>query len=229
MNESGKLIAPHGEELFRDDFTRGLDAWHHEGIGSIDTVTWDDGTRALRLDCTGSRQGGAGCHAFCRTDFPDRIAIEYDLLVHQSNGLVITFVAMQGLNGEDIISGLPAREGVFGDYVGDDALMKSYHVSVSRYDDEGTHTGESNWRKNPGLKLVGQGPDLCEQIGRRYAIRIVKQGPHCQLGVDGRLAHEFTDPDDTPELLPTAGKTGFRAIGSLVIADIANFRAIRLD
>ena len=224
MTDTGVLIEPTGPVLFADDFTGGLSEWHHEGTGTIGIVRWDDGRCALRLDCTGSRQGGAGCHAFYRPDIPDGVAIEYDLLVRQSNGLVITFVAMMGLDGEDMLDDLPPRDGLFKDYTGDDARMKSYHVSVSRYDDDGVHTGVSNWRKNPGLHLVGQGPDLCKDIGRRYAIRIVKDGPRCQLGVDGVLAHEFSDADLTPALLPAAGKVGFRAIGSSVVADIADFR-----
>ncbi len=218
------LIRPGRTPLFSDDFADGLGSWRHEGGGKAETVAWDDGTPALRLDCTGSRQGGVGCHAFCTNDFPDRIVVEYDLLVHRSNGLVITFVAMRGLGGEDIFADLPPREGLFKDYTGDDAPMRSYHTSVSRYDDEGIHTGVSNWRRNPGLHLVGQGPDLCETIGRRYAIRIVKDGPHLQLGVDGVLAHEFTDPLELPDTMPDAGKIGFRAIGSEVIADISRFR-----
>ncbi len=228
MSEPGNLIEAQGRELFADDFSGDLSNWCHEGIGRLEIVAWDDGRPAMRLDCTESHQGGAGCHAFCLHDFDDDVVIEYDLLVRRSNGLVITFVAMMGLDGEDMFDDLPPRTGVFGDYTADDALLKSYHVSVSRYDDEGTHTGVSNWRKNPGLQLVGQGPDLCETIGRKYAISIVKNGPHCQLGVDGVLAHEFTDPETNPSILPTAGKIGFRAIGSKVIADVANFRVTTL-
>jgi hypothetical protein len=182
----------------------------------------------MRIECIGSQQGGPGCQAFCRRDFPDGIALEYDLKVKTNNGLVITFVAMQGLEGEDIITDLPEREGVFADYVGADAPMRSYHVSVSRYDDDGTHTGVSNWRRNPGLNLVGQGDDLCKEIGRQYRIRIVKDGPHCQLGVDGTLAHEFTDPDELPDEIPSEGKIGFRAIGSKVIAEIGGLQVRRL-
>jgi hypothetical protein len=219
-----ELIRPEGRRLFSDDFADGTDSWRHEGGGTLERVARDDGTHALRLDCTGSSQGGVGCHAFCGNDFPDGIVVEYDLLVRRSNGLVITFVAMRGLGGEDILDELPPREGLFKDYTGDDAPMRSYHTSVSRYDDDGVHTGVSNWRRNPGLHLVGQGPDLCETIQQRYAITIVKDGLHLQLGVDGVLAHEFTDPLDLDDKMPDRGKIGFRAIGSEVIAEIANFR-----
>ena len=219
-----ELIHPKGDVLFEDLFRGDLSNWHHEGVGKIEIVR--PGT--MRLDCTGSRQGREGCHAFCRRDFSDQICVQYMLKVAQSNGLVITFVAMQGLNGEDMIADLPARRGVFADYVGGDALIRSYHVSVSRYDDTGTHTGVSNWRRNPGLNLVGQGPDLCKEVGEAYEISIVKDGPHCQLGVNGKLAHEFTDSGEIDDEIPSGGKVGFRAIGSKVIADISAFRVISL-
>ena len=222
-----ELIVPTGEVLFEDDFTHGLGNWRHEGGGKISVVHADEGS-ALHLDCTGSRQGGVGTHAFCTKDFPDHIAVEYGLFVERSNGLVITFLAMRGLRGEDMFD-LPPRQGVFNDYVGEDARTRSYHVSVSRYDDKGEHTGVSNWRRNPGLHLVGQGPDLCKEIGRLYRIRIVKDGKHLQLGVNDALAHEFTDPDELPDRIPDEGKTGFRAIGSEVIARVSGFRVRRLS
>ena len=183
----------------------------------------------MRLECIGSKQGSVGCQVFCRKDFPDGIAVEYDFLVQESNGLVITFVAMRGLNGEDIIEGLPPREGVFRDYVGEDARVQSYHESVSRYNDEGKHTGVCNWRRNPGLNMVGQGEDLCKQIGQRYAVRIEKAGKRCGLFVDGVPGPSFTDPDELPGEIPSEGKVGFRAIGSRVIADISNFRVVRME
>lgn len=217
-----ELITPSGQEIYKDTFGD-LNNWHHEGIGRVEIIK--PGT--MRLDCSGSRQGREGCHAFCIYDFPDNICIEYDLTMQSSNGLLITFMAMQGLQGGDIITELPVRSGIFSDYVGTDAKMRSYHVSVSRYDDNGIHSGVSNWRRNPGLVLVGQGPDLCEDIQKTYKIRIIKKGIHCQLGVNGNLAHEFFDEKVNINELPTIGKVGFRAIGSKVIADIQNFKVTK--
>lgn len=208
--------------LFRDAF-EDLGAWHVEGGGC---VTVEDGR--LRLACVGSAQGAAGAMAFCREDFPDHVAVLFDLVVAESDGLFITFVAMRGLNGEDLIEDLPARQGEFREYTGEDARMRSYHVSVSRYDDSGRHTGVSNWRRNPGLHLMGQGADLCRTIGRRYAIRIEKSGARCGLFVDGAAGPSFTDPATLPDALPEGGKVGFRAIGSRVIAEVSDFRVISL-
>lgn len=221
--EVDELLEPHGRVLFHEDF-KDLSNWHHEGAGRILLSA----PGILRIECIGSQQGGAGSQAFCRLDFPDSIAVEYDLKVLTRNGLLITFVAMKGLQGEDMIRDLPPRKGVFADYTSADSRLRSYHVSISRYDDRGVHTGVSNWRRNPGLHLMGQGPDLCKEIGRWYRIRIVKAGRHLQLGVDGKLAHEFTDPDTLSTPLPTDGKVGFRAIGANVQALIKNFRVVAL-
>ena len=212
--------------LYGANFTDpGLDEWYHEGGGTMRL----EEPGVMRIEIIGSKQGAAGCQAFCRRSFPDRIAVEYDLKILTRNGLVITFLGMAGLNDEDLITGgLPAREGVFRDYTGKDALVKSYHVSVSRYNDKGEHTGVSNWRRNPGLHLVGQGEDLCRESDRWYRVRLVKDGSHCELHVDGKLAHEFTDPQALETPLPTAGKVGFRAIGANVQALIRNFRVSTL-
>ena len=83
-------------------------------------------------------QGGIGFRR-SRGNFPDNIAVEYDLLVSESDGLIITFVAMRGIEGEDAIDDLPSCEGYFRDYTGEDAPVRSYHVSVRRYNDRGEH------------------------------------------------------------------------------------------
>lgn len=212
--------------LYETDFSdAALTDWYHEGGGEMRL----EEPGVMRIEIIGSKQGGAGCQAFCRRTFPDRIVVEYDLKILTRNGLVITFLGMAGLNDEDFIDGgLQPREGVFKDYTGKDAAVKSYHVSVSRYNDKGEHTGVSNWRRNPGLHLVGQGEDFCRESGRWYRVRLVKDGPHCELHVDGRLAHQFTDPQTLTTPLPTSGKVGFRAIGANVQALIRNFRVSAL-
>ena len=154
--------------LLFEDKLENLDRWHLEGL--IDAITIPS-PGELRLACE-STMGMIGAMAFCGQDFPDNICIEYDLVVENHNGLLITFVAMQGLNGENAISGVPPRKGVFEDYVGEDASTRSYHVSVCRYMDDGLHSGVSNWRRNPGLHLMVSGPDLCTEINTPYHVRI---------------------------------------------------------
>ncbi len=213
-----------GNMIYQDNFEN-LDNWHFEGL--VEGVT-NPQPGIMRLDCSGSKQGGAGCMSFCKQDFPDNISIEYDLYVEEKNGLVITFIAMQGINGEDAITGVPPRTGLFSDYIGENASTRSYHVSISRYDDEARHTGVSNWRRNPGLHLMGQGDDPCKDIRKCYHINIIKTGATCKIYVDGKLASEFTDPQTIDDKIPTSGKIGFRLIGSSAIAKISNFKVTKL-
>lgn len=217
------LVEPKGKVLYEDTFTD-LSNWHHEGRGALTQPEPD----LMQLNCVGSRQGSAGCMAFCRTDFSDDICIEYDLRMLTTNGLIITFIAAQGRQGEDMITGLPKREGVFADYIFNPGL-RCYHVSVSRYNDKGQHTGVSNWRRNPGIFLMAQQQDLCKAPRKWYHVTIVKRGPLLQMAVDGQLAGGFVDPNEIPEPIPAAGKVGFRSIGAEVLGQIKRFKVTALE
>lgn len=216
------------ETLHQDDFTS-FDNWHHEGVGEIGAGP--DG--GMRLHCFGSRQGSRGCMSFFRPTLPDQVAIEYDLIVQSHGGLIINYLAMRGLNREDLIKdtprALPERTGIMRDYWHRDMGLQSYHVSVSRFNDKGVHTGTSNWRRNPGALLIGHGEDLVCEIGKRYRIRVTKDAGHCQLYVDGHFAHGFIDRDILRLPIPDYGKFGFRMIGSDVLADVFDFRVYRIE
>ena len=212
-----------GRLLFADHFDS-LAAWRHEGIGSLQQPE----PGVLQLNCVGSAQGNVGSMAFCSVDFPDSIQVEYDLRVLTTNGLLLNFIAYQGRNGEDMLRDLPPRQGVFADYVFNPRL-RGYHVSLSRYDDTGSHTGVSNWRRNPGLFLMAQQPDLCKTPQRWYRVQIIKLGGLLQMRVDGRFAGGFVDAGEIPEPLPRAGKIGFRAIGKEVQVQIRNFSVYAVD
>ena len=199
------------EERFQD-----LDRWHLEG--KTDGASIVNGE--LRLDCK-SKMGMHGVMAFCKDDFPDNIAIEFDFVAEKHNGLFIAFIAMTGLNGEDAITGVPPREGVFEDYYNG---TRSYHVSICRYEDSGEHTGVSNWRRNPGLHLMVSGEDLCQEAGKTYHVKIIKRGPECRVEVDGKLGAHFTDPQKLPAPIPAGGKFGFRAIGADAIFRVSNIK-----
>lgn len=215
------------ELLHSDDFAD-FGNWHHEGIGGL-----QPGPEAgsMRLHCPGSKQGGQGCMAFFRPTLPDQIAVEYDLTVRRHSGLVINYIAIRGLKGEDLIEDrdkLEPRTGVMKNYYATKWGLQSYHISISRFDDTGTHTETSNCRRNPGSLLIGHGIDPCQELNRKYHIRIVKDLGHFELYVDGRFAYAFIDRDTSRFPIPDTGKFGFRLIGSDVMADVAAFRVWRV-
>jgi hypothetical protein len=224
------------EILHRDDLRGDFSNWHHEGGGTVQHSPNEE----MRLHCALSRQGAEGTMMFFRPDLPDHIAVEYDITIRSHGGLVINFLAMRGLDGEDMIKGLeappddtagpklPPRPGTFPNYFSHKWGLQSYHVSFSRFNDKGEHTQTSNWRRNPGLRLVGHGVDPVQEIDRRYHVRLTKDRGHCQCFIDGKFAHAFVD-HDTSRPIPDYGKFGFRLIGSDVMADIANFVVYRIE
>jgi hypothetical protein len=215
-------------EVLHEDAFETFDNWHHEGIGEIAPAP--DG--GMRLHCHGSRQGGQGCMAFFRPNLPDQIAFEYDITIRSHGGLVINYIAIRGLNREDMIRDhgqrLAERNGIMANYYDRKWGLQSYHVSFSRFNDDGVHTSTSNWRRNPGGLLAGHGIDPCCELDRTYRIRITKDEGHCQFYVDGVFAHGFIDRDILRLPLPSEGKFGFRTIGSDVKVDIANFKVSRI-
>ncbi len=215
------------EKLHHTDFSA-LDNWHHEGIGKIEPAP--DG--GMRLHCFGSQQGREGCMAFFRPTLPDHIAVEYDIVVRSHGGLVINYLSIRGINGEDIIEDrqkLPPRTGVMADYFAERQGLQSYHISFSRFDDQGRHTDTSNIRRNPGGLLMAQGIDPCMTINRTYKIRICKTKGHFQFFVDGVFASDVFDRDESRFPIPDHGKFGFRLIGSDVMADIRDFRVYAIE
>ena len=215
------------ELIHQDDFND-FSAWHHEGIGEIAPAP--DG--GMRLHCHGSAQGGRGCMAFFRETLPDQIAVEYDVIIRSHGGLLINYLAIRGLNREDLIRDagkmLPERSGIMANYYDRKWGLQSYHVSVSRFDDRGRHSGTSNWRRNPGSLLVGHGLDPCSELNRSYHIRITKDEGACQFFADGVYAHSSLDRDVLRYPIPDYGKFGFRVIGADVMVDVANFRVYRI-
>ena len=214
------------EQLCADDFVD-FSNWHHEGIGELAKAP----EGGMRLHCFASKQGGRGCMAFLRPDLPDHVAMEYDIVVRKHGGLVINYIAIRGLNGEDMIEDadkLQPREGIMANYWAKYWGLQSYHVSFSRFGDGGVHTDTSNWRRNPGCLLAAQGIDRCTEIGAKYHMRVVKDKGHLQLWVDGVFAHGLIDRDTALHPIPDYGKFGFRLIGSDVMADVSNFRVYRI-
>jgi hypothetical protein len=102
--------------------------------------------------------------------------------------------------------------------------LQSYHLSISRFNDAGVHTGTCNMRKNPGGFLMAHGLDKVTELNRWFRIRVIKDRGHVQLFVDGEHLLGFVDRDDRQFPIPDYGKFGFRLIGSDVLADVRDFK-----
>ncbi len=209
------------QEELHGDVT--ADDWAHEGVGKIEG-TGD--RRGIDLVCLGSKQGARGCMAFFRHALPDQIAVSYELTVHSQAGLVINYLAMRGINGESVLdptSGLPARDGIMANYWASEFGLQSYHLSFTRYNDKGVHTGTANIRRNPGGLLVGHGVDPVREVGRAFKLRITKDRGAVQLFVDGVLAMACVDHATNLGPIPDGGHFGFRLVGDDVRVTVKDF------
>lgn len=215
-------------ELLHHETFEVLDDWHHEGIGKLEQAP----EGGMRLHCCGSRQGGQACMAFFRETLPDQVAFEYDLIIRSHGGLFINYLAIRGLNSEDLIADidrLPERTGIMANYYEKKWGLQSYHLSISRFNDKGEHTGTSNCRRNPGSLLVGHGIDPCRELDKKYHIKITKDEGACQVFVDDVFAYGFIDRDILRYPIPDYGKFGFRVIGSDVMVDVSDFKVYRIS
>jgi len=216
------------KDLVEQDSFKDLGNWYHEGAGQLEPIEGG----GMRMGCLGSRQGGPGCMAFFRPDLPDGIAVTYDLVVNSHGGLIINYLAMRGLDGEDLIADtvrLKPRTGATNNYSAAYWGLQSYQLSYSRFSDEGHHCETSDWRRNPGGLLAGHGVDPVTEIGRRHTIRVTKDFGCLQLYVDGLFAHGMIDRSEGRHPIPDWGKFGFRLIGSNISADVFDFRVHRVD
>lgn len=211
--------------LFSDTFEN-LGSWFHEGVGKLEKLNG-----GLNLHCFESSMGEKGCMAFFRNDLPDQISIEYDIKIKSHGGMVLNYIAIRGMNGEDLIldKTLEARTGIMRNYFGLKWGLQSYHISFSRFGDDGVHTQISNWRRNPGMILVGHGNDPIMELNREFHIRITKDKGHLQFFVDGELGHAMIDRDTSEYPIPDYGKFGFRLIGTDVQAEIKNFKVFSIE
>ena len=191
-----------GKRLFREDYDT-MDRWFIEGSeGRAEMVNG-----ALRVVSTSHRKG---VHAWFRPDLPDSVRIEYDMTVHGPKGFALVFFCARGAKGEDILTGLPPRDGTFAQYVRNPEF-RSYHLSVHRYGIRSWVEG-ANLNKNPGKRLVQRNAvDPCppSEGDQTYHIVLIKMGPRIQFFVDDRLVLFYMDEHPQPY---TGGKFGFRQI-----------------
>jgi hypothetical protein len=204
-----------------------IDEWILEGPGE---VTFKDGwmqMRSTRPDAS----GGVNGHIvnWCPNDFPADFVAEWEVQVLSDWGLNIVFFAAKGENGEDIFDpSLPARDGTFTHYI--KGAVKSYHISYHANTPGAPGRSTSNLRKNNRFLLISAGPVAIPADSREvHQVRLVKDGAHIQLQVDGRVSIDYVDPG-TDRYGPVygGGKFGLRQM-QWTVARYRNLKIWRLE
>lgn len=152
-------------------------------------------------------------HVFwCPEEFPDRFIGEWEAQnLEPDAGLCILFFAAHGVNGEDIFHpSLPERDGDFSGYTRD--RINSYHISYYANTPSKPDRGKAHLRKNNGFRRVQEGEEgIPTGSTRIHQLKLIKDGPHIRMFVDGRKIIDWTDTgqnDARPHY--REGKIGFR-------------------
>ncbi len=209
-----------GKLIYRSalDNPQSVAGWVMEGPG---IVRFQDGW----MEMASKRPDGPDGHLvhWCPRDFPDRFVAAWEIKPVSRYGLCIVFFAAKGERGQDIFDkDLPKRTGVFSQYTR--GAIKSYHVSY--YANTPFNPGRitSNMRKNNWFYLVSNGPPgISPGSTDPHKVRLVKDGPHTQLLVDGRVIIDFVDDGKRYGPVHADGKIGLRQM-QWMVARYRNFR-----
>ena len=203
MEPLGAGAPERGKLLLQDD----CDAMENWFIEARENGSGEIADGALRVTSTSQ---GKGMHAWFRPDLPDNVRIEYDMTVHGPKGFALVFFCAKGTKGQDIITGLPARDGTFSQYVRNDDL-RCYHLSVHRMG-TGSWVDGANLNRNPAKALVQRNAvDPCPPAegDQTYHMTLIKTGPRIQLLVDDKPVLLYIDDGEEAY---DGGKLGFRQI-----------------
>lgn len=159
--------------------------------------------------------------------FPDSIAVSWDFLPKNDNGLAMFWFCAQGRNGEDLFDkSLKKRTGDYPQYHSGD--INAYHVAYFRrnpWDNPAINT--VNLRKSFGNILVTQGPNpipnidsekVKKKLNKPYRIMVIKCGKYIRMKINDLLIFDWVD-----EKPYATGKIGFRQMANLM-AEYSNLR-----
>jgi hypothetical protein len=198
-----------GELLYESEMgaPASMEGWVMEGPG---TTAFEDGWMKMASEKAGSAFKDGHIVYWCPPDFPESFVAEWEMLITSPAGLCIVFFAARGLNGEDIFDpSLPKRTGIFKQY--HSGAISCYHISYYASTPSSPSRITSNLRKNNGFHLVSNGPPGIEPGSDAvHAMRLIKDGPHIQLLVDGKVIIDFTDDGQRYGPVHGGGKIGLR-------------------
>ena len=210
QNRRGKLL--YSQRLNNKTDVR---KWIMEGPGKI---TYRDNAMKLQTQPKGTFAGPGHFVFWCPMTFPNRFIADWQFKPVKKTGLAIIFFAARGADGEDIFNPrLPPRDGIFSQYT--HGAIVSYHFSYfANLPLFQAGRPSSNLRKNNRFYLTAVGPvAVAPGTGTFQKLRIIKDGRHIQLLVNGKVALDWTDNQPRRFGKPYGrGKIGFRQMAGTV-------------
>ena len=189
--------------------------WIMEGPGKI---TFQDAAMKLQTQPAGTFAGPGHFVFWCPMTFPNRFVADWQFKPLSRTGLAIIFFAARGANGEDIFNpNLPPRDGIFSQYT--HGAIVSYHFSYfANLPLFQAGRPSSNLRKNNRFYLTAVGPVAVAPGATGFQkLRIIKDGRHIQLLVNGKVSLDWTDNHPRRFGQPYgSGKIGLRQMAGTV-------------
>lgn len=155
-----------------------------------------------------------------RRIFPADFLLEFEMSpCGSTNGLTIVLFCVTGAKGEDIFDlSLPPRRAEYQTY--HSGAIANYTDSYWSRNNE-TESLTNRLRRNPGFKLVAEGPSLTTgPTDVTHRLRILKIGAHIEVEVNGRVVIRW---DDSERPLG-AGRIGLRSMEGVTMIAYDNFK-----
>ena len=206
-----------------------IEDWVMEGPGEI---TFVKNVMQMRSTIPEPPQGTNGhFNVWCPVEFPEKFIAEWEYRPVSEYGISLIFFAAKGMNGEDIFdSSLPKRDGNFQKYIND--VIKNYWII---YYSNHTRMRTSNIATTYICKSGKSSLCAMGRIGIMpgddgfHHLRLIKDGPHIQFQVDGKVVLDFIDPGtDRWGSILGSGKFSFRQM-AFTVGAYRNFSVWKID
>jgi hypothetical protein len=184
---AGGARAAEGRTLYQTkmDSADSMKGWVMEGPGKVEFA---DGWMTMN-----SPDHKGHFVYWCPVEFPESFVAEWDAQCLDTQlGLCIVFFSTTGPQGQDLFDPkLPARTGLFPQYT---MGLSCYHISYYANTPDEPNRATANMRKNPGSHIVAQGPPAIPADSTAvHHVRLVKDGAHVTMAVDGKVSIDWTD------------------------------------
>ena len=206
-----------------------MEDWVMEGPGEIAFV---DNVMQMRSMIPEPPQGTNGhFNVWCPVEFPEKFIAEWEYKPVSEHGISLIFFAAKGKNGEDIFDPLlPERDGHFQKYI-NDAIRNYWIVFYSNHTRMRTSNIATTYICKSGkssLCAMGRIGIMPGDDGFHH-LRLIKDGPHIQLQVDGKVVLDFIDPGtDRWGSILGSGKFSFRQM-AFTVGAYRNFSVWKID
>ena len=171
-----------------------MKGWVLEGPAVIDFA---DNSMIMRSQIPNPPDGSTGhFNYWCPEDFPSNIIVEWEFKPLSDKGVCHLFFSAMGQNGEDIFDpSLPERDGHYQAYI-NGVINNYFFIYFSNLRMMRTSNVATTWFNKSSKQSVLTLGQIGVTPGEKefHKIRVIKDGAHMQIIVNGKVYLDYTDP-----------------------------------